>query len=167
MRLVTSNNNDCVAASLAMLLGRGIEYIKNQLFTNLPKPFPGQWELYPKVPDMNVICDWLWHQFQIALVPFEYSPQCTPHKNCPPVSVYPTTVGFPSYTADAAFHDQVSYGPGLLEGLTLNGSLGHMCAWDGKVIYDPRGYCYSRNVAGVRFDYQITRFWLAVKGKTL
>jgi len=165
MRLVTSNNNDCVAASLAMLLDVKIGYIENELFTNLPKPFPGQWAAFPKVPDMNVICEWMW-KHEIALIPFEYDPQSTPHKDCPPVSVYPTTEGFPSYTADVAFYDQVSYGPGLFEGLTER-EVGHMCAWDGKVIHDPRGYCYSLNVAQAKFGYQITRFWLAVKGKTL
>ena len=164
MRLVTSNNNDCVAASLAMLFDVEIGYIETHLFTDLPKPFPGQWSDLPKVPDMNVICDWAW-QRGTALVPFEYNPQCTPHQDCPPVSVYPpTTSGLP--TADSAFNNQMAYGPGLLEGIT-NHDKGHICAWDGKVIYDPRGYCYSYNVAGVRFGYQITRFWLAVKGKTL
>ncbi len=167
MRLVTANNNDCVAASLAMLLDVELGYIKNQLFTDLPKPFPGQWELFPKVPDMNVICDWVWGTYQIALTPFEYDPQSTPHRNCPPVSVYPRTTNLLGVTADGAFDNQMAHGPGLLEGLTLNGSLGHMCAWDGKVIHDPRGYCYSYNVAKEKFSYQVTRFWLAVKGKTL
>ncbi len=166
MRLVTSNNNDCVAASLSMLLGCSIDSIKNQLFTNLPKPFPGQWAPFPKVPDMNIICDWVWGVYQIALVPFEYNPQSTPHRHCPPESVYPPTTIFQSVTADYAFNNQMSHGPGLIEGQT-KGEVGHMCAWDGNVIYDPRGYCYSRNIATEKFGYRVTRFWLAVRGKTL
>jgi len=166
MKLITTTNNDCVAASLAMLFDTGIGYIKTQLFTNLPKPFPGQWSDLPKVPDMNVICDWAW-QRRTALVPFEYDPQCTPHKDCPPVSVYSQTTKYPKGLADWPFKTQLTYGPGLLEGTIIGREVGHMCAWDGKIIYDPRGYCYSRNVAKEKFGYQITRFWLAVKGTTL
>ena len=166
MNLITSSNNDCVAASLAMLLGVDIGYIELHLFTALTKPFTGRWVDLPKVPDMNVICDWLWEPCGIALVPFEYNPQCTPHKDCPPVPVYPRTTVGPHETAHVAFKAQMNYGPGLLEGLT-EGEVGHMCAWDGKIIHDPRGYCYTPNVAQEKFDYQMTRFWLAVKGKTL
>lgn len=166
MKLITSNNNDCVAASIAMLLGTEIDYIKNQLFTNLPKPFPGQWAPFPKVPGMNVVCDWLWGTHKIALIPFEYNPQSTPHRHCPPEPAYPRTASHTDDTAVKAFDRQVAYGPGLIEGQT-KGEVGHMCAWDGKIIHDPRGYCYSRNMAQEKFGYQITRFWLAVKGKTL
>jgi hypothetical protein len=163
MKLITSNQNDCVAASLAMLIGRSIDYIKCQLFNNLPKPFPDLWKDFPKVPDMNVICDWMWGR-GIALTPFEYNPQCTPHKVCPPVSVYPRTVSGKE-TADEMFNKQMAYGLGLIEGGIIGREVGHMCAWDGKIIYDPRGYCYSRNVAQEKFGYQITRFWLEGEGK--
>jgi len=170
MKLIVSNNNNCVAASLAMLIDVDINHIQDKLFTDLTKPFPGQWSAFPKVPDMNVICGWLWWDYKVALVPFEYDPQCAPHKDCPPTSVYPTTTRCPypiADVADVAFNEQVAYGPGLIEGTIIGREVGHMCAWDGQVIYDPRGYCYSRNVAQGRFHYQITRFWLAVKGKTL
>jgi hypothetical protein len=166
MKLITTTNNDCVAASLAMLFDVDLGYIETLLFTALTKPFSGQWSGFPKVPDMNIICDWAC-QRGTALVPFEYDPQCTPHKSCPPVSVYPQTTRCPHETADAAFDKQMEYGPGLIEGTIIGREVGHMCAWDGKVIYDPRGYCYTRNVAKEKFGYQITRFWLAVKGKTL
>ena len=164
MKLITAKQNNCVAASLAMLFDVKIEYVETHLLTNLPKPFTVPWSDFPKVPDMNVICDWAW-QRRTALVPFEYDPQCTPHKDCPPVSVYPRTTNYPCETAEEAFDNQMTQGPGLIEGNIVGLEIGHMCAWDGRVIYDPRGYCYSRNVAQSKFGYQITRFWLAVKGK--
>jgi hypothetical protein len=167
MKLITTNNNDCVAASLAMLIDAPLGYVKIELFTALTKPFPGQWSGFLKVPDMNVICDWLWGERYTALTPFEYDPQCTPHRSCPPVSVYPRTTSRPHETADGAFSKQMDYGPGLIEGTIIGREVGHMCAWDGKAIHDPRGYIYSRNVAKEKFGYQISRFWLAVKGKTL
>jgi hypothetical protein len=149
-----------------MLFDVDTDYVKNHLFICLTKPFPDLWADFSKVPDMNVICDWAW-QRGTALVPFEYAPQCAPHSSCPPVSVYPLTTSSPHETADWQFDKQVAYGPGLFEGITIGREVGHMCAWDGKVIHDPRGYCYSRNVAKEKFGYQITRFWLAVKGETL
>ena len=167
MKLITSSDNDCVAASLAMLFDVEIGFIETHLFTALTKPFMRPWDGLPKVPDMNIICDWAWETHEIALVPFEYDPQCSPHKDCPPVSVYPRTITTLGATADWVFDKQMAYGPGLIEGNTLGREVGHMCAWDGKIIYDPRGYCYSYNVAKEKFGYQITRFWLAVKGKTL
>ena len=163
MKLITSNNNDCVAASLAMLFDVDLSYVETRLFANLPKPFPGQWADLPKVPDMNVICDWAW-QRRTALIPFEYDPQCTPHKDCPPVSAYPRTTSSPHKTGHAQFKIQLDYGPGLIEGVITGREVGHMCAWDGKVIHDPRGYCYSYHIAQEKFDYRVTRFWLAAKG---
>ena len=168
MILITAVEYKCVAASLAMLIGTDIGHVEKRLFTGLPKPFSGQWADLPKVPDMNVICGWLWETHEIALIPFEYNPQCTPHKDCPPVSVYPRTANCPYPTGHDQFRIQMDYGPGLIEGnITAGREVGHMCAWDGKVIHDPRGYCYSYHIAQVKFGYQITRFWLAVKGKTL
>jgi hypothetical protein len=148
-----------------MLFDVDIHYVKDQLFFGLSKPFPEPWSHLPKVPDMNVVCHWAWDR-RTALVPFEYNPQCTPHEDCPPVPVYPTRSDIYGKTPDWAFITQMSFGPGLIEGITED-EAGHMCAWDGSIIYDPRGYCYSRNVAKERFGYQITRFWLAVKGTTL
>ena len=167
MRLQGANQNDCVAASLAMLLGVSMDYIKGRLFVALTRPFPNPWAEFPKVPDMNVICDWLWEKHKVALTPFEYDPQCSPHKDCPPVSVYPQTCGSLHVDADWAFDKQTAYGPGLFEGSIVGKEIGHMCAWDGQTIFDPRGYCYSRNVAQTKFNYQITRFWLATKGEAL
>jgi hypothetical protein len=45
-----------------MLLGVDIEYVRMHLFTALPKPFSGKWADLPKVPDMNVICHWMWER---------------------------------------------------------------------------------------------------------
>jgi len=46
--------------------------------------------------------------------------------------------------------------PGILVGCTKNG-LPHAVAWDGKIIYDPNGYNYSRE------HFDITEFWCQVK----
>jgi hypothetical protein len=159
MNLVTARNNDCVAASLAMAFDINAGEIKSTLFTGLPKPFPAPWNELPKVPDMNVICNWAWGTKKIALVPFEYNPKCTPHKDCPPVPVWEDP--------DGAFAQALSYGEGLLEGVKIKAERGHMCAWDGQAIYDPRGCIYSRNVAEAYFDFRIRRFWLLVKSWSL
>jgi hypothetical protein len=162
MNLVHSFSNDCVAASLAMLFGCDIEAIKHELFSNLMHPFPAPWDCLPKVPDMNVICDWAWGHRRTALVPFEYDPYCSPDVNCPTVPVWPISPNKPG-SAEFAFSRALGYGSGLLEGVVVDGERGHMCAWDGNVVYDPRGYIYSRNIALDKFDYRIRRFWLAVR----
>jgi hypothetical protein len=155
--------DDCVAAALAMVFDVSLGYIKAELFTDLMFPFPEPWDKLPKVPDMNVICDYAMGQQGVALVPFELDPLCSPHVDCKPVPVWPR-----SKTATARgpwkFEIALRKGPGLIEGtLTRNGNqLGHMVAWDGTVIYDPRGYCYSTNVAMPRFNFQPRRFWLAI-----
>jgi len=165
MRLIKQQGNaDCVAAALAMVLnewtGGGIDYIKTALFSYLPKPFTGEWSDLPKVPDMNIICNWAWDSHSIALVPFEYSPTCTPARGCPPVPVWPRNTRS-GMGPEEAWLRHLSYGPGLLEGSLIGREVGHMVAWSGDAIYDPRGYIYSLNVAQEKFKFQPARFWLA------
>lgn len=157
MNLITSSNNSCVAASLAMLFDCSIDIIKSELFSSLLYPFPAPWSHLPKVPDMNVICDWAWNNRRVALVPFEYNPYCSPAADCPPIPVWPE-----SGDVEKAFSRALGYGAGLLEGL-VDEKRGHMCAWSGNVVHDPRGYSYSRNVAKSKFGFHIIRFWLAVQ----
>jgi len=156
MRLITSSDNDCVAASLAMLFDMDIEFVKRQLFFDPPYyPFPAPWDNCPMVPSMELICDWAYSFHEIALVPFPFDPVCAPHPDCTPVSVWPddpTTV----------FKHQLGYGPGLLEGLF--GGAGHMCAWDGDTVFDPHGYTYPVESCH-KLGYTLTRFWLAVHGR--
>ncbi|MHC4121287.1 MAG: hypothetical protein ACYSWO_27750 [Planctomycetota bacterium] len=150
---------DCVAASLAMVCEADLDYIMLALFSDLEKPFSGLWSHIPKIPDMNAVCDWMWGDRKIALVPFEYNPQSTPHKDCPPVPVWPRSLRCRG-DADNAWARALAYGPGLLEGTT--GTLGHMVAWSGDAIYDPRGFIYSINIAVEKFEFSPRRFWLAV-----
>jgi hypothetical protein len=160
MRLETATNNDCVAASLAMLLlDVDIVFIKDQLFPPVPEyPFQAPWDDVPRVPSMEEIVDWMWTKWNVAMVPFPYNPQCSPHPNCPGVPVWPND------EPDKIFAHQLSYGGGVIEGVVTETGKGHMVAWDGKVIYDPRGYIYSPNVVD-KFGFQPTRFWLAVEAK--
>jgi hypothetical protein len=163
MKLIESTNNyDCVAAALAMVLGTDLGEIERILFHNLMKPFPEPWDNLPKVPDMNVICEFMagvgW-----ALMPFEYNPQCSPHPDCPPVPVYPfreagNVGGHFLASFQRVWEKQLSLGPGLIEG-TVD-ETGHMVAWSGDAIYDPRGCIYSLNVTN-KFDFVPKRFWLA------
>jgi len=154
MRLQLSTDKACVPASLGMVLDINQRVIKEDLMPNPPVyPFPAPWDKCPLVPSMDKVCDWCWDERKVALIPFVYDPQCTPHVNCPPQPVW-------QKDPMRVFERQLAYGPGLLEG-TVEG-VGHMCAWDGQTIFDPRGYTYSRNVASSKFDYLIARFWLAV-----
>jgi len=138
-----------------MLLGTGMRSIRADLTPEpLTYPFPAPWDKYPAAPSMDKICDWCWTKKQVALVPFNYAPLCTPHVDCPPQPVW-------SGDQMAMFERQLAYGPGLLEG-SIAGAVGHMCAWDGQTIFDPRGYTYSRNVALNKFDFLVDGFWLGV-----
>lgn len=155
MQLITGTNNDCVYASVAMVAGCSLEHIYiifNDSDTYIGcKPFPEPFNKYEVVPDMSIICDKLWNMFRITLVPFEFNPVCSPHEKCPPINTWKNP--------EDKFLSQLYYGPGLLEGRVVDG---HMCAWDGNVIYDPRGYIYSYNLAS-KMNFVAYRFWLAVK----
>ena len=158
MRLEIAGDNDCTAASLAMLFNMASGYIKKELFPPLPQyPFPKPWDDLPMVPSMEMVCDWAWRKQRIALVPFPYHPHCSPHPDCPSIPVWPND------DPDEIFTEQLAYGRGVIEG-AVEPELGHIVAWDGKVIYDPRGYIYSLNVAD-KFNFKPTRFWLAVEVK--
>lgn len=162
MKLVRSDKPyGCMAASLSMVLDINIGCIEANLFSCLEYPFPGKWAHFPKVPDMNVICDWAWQIQRVGFVPFEKNPMCYPHIDCPAVPVWPFKLCGGS--AKEAWNRALSFGTGLLEGLRPSRDLAHMCAWDGNVVYDPRGYAYSINVAEDKFDFEPVRFWLAVK----
>jgi len=149
MRLILSNNHDCVAASLAMVTGIPMSDIKEDLFTDLEYPFPPPWDKLPKVPNMDVICDYLWLGFRLGLTPFNNAPFCSPDVACPSFPVWED--------AAAMFQRQLGFGPGLLEG-TVAGK-GHMCAWDGTMVFDPRGYAYLPDEAD-DLGFDIERFWL-------
>ena len=150
MKLVLgTGQHDCAAASLAMVTGLDIQDVKSQLFDDLVYPFDPPWDKHPKVPTMDEICEWAWVEQGIALVPFNYNPGCSCGPGCNEVPVWGD--------ADRAFRRQLALGRGLLEGTTSNG--GHMCAWDGEQILDPRGYKYQ---LGSEINFKPIRFWLAI-----
>lgn len=165
MKLIRGNKYDCVACSLAMVMeGPTREHIAAMLFSSrAATPFPEPWDKLPKVPDMNFVCDWAWHDYKVAFVPFERNPVCSPAPECPSVPVWPME-GTKDHTTtpEQAFRRQLSYGTGLLEGTRPSRGLGHMCAWDGQAIYDPRGHVYLLEDALEHFDFVPLRFWLAV-----
>lgn len=155
MRLVKQEKNGCVYAALSMVLNERLDTI----YANFKHwdykdnyPFTGEWSMVPRVPSMEEICDIAIRHFKTAFVPFPIDPLATPHEDCKPIHVWQ----YPQ----KKFTSQLSFGRGLLEGMVVES--GHMVAWDGSVIFDPRGYCYSINVAD-RFDFQPRRFWLAVQ----
>jgi len=151
MKLITNNENKCVFASLAMLIVEDINMVEGWLKHYLPDAtFPPPYDELPRVPDMISICAWLLGR-NIALTPFPFDPQCTPHPSCPAKAVYENPQG--------VFNARLALGPGLIEGV-VNGDRGHMVAWNGTTIYDPRGYCYSLNVSW-KFDFEPAQFWLA------
>jgi hypothetical protein len=141
-----------------MLLGKDLRNVERfSLFnpTCYQYPFPQPWSRLPKVASMEEICDWVYFVLGIGLVPFPRNPGCSPAEMCPMQPVYKD--------GEAKFLDQLSYGAGLLEGVVEH-DRGHMCAWDGEKVYDPRGPLYSFENAG-DFDFAATRFWLKVEGK--
>lgn len=116
------------------------------------QPFPRPYEDFKVVPDKAVIFDLLWDRQRVALVSFECDPKCSPHENCPPISSWKKP--------REKFLCQLGYGSGLLVGRTE--ACGHMCAWNGQAVYDPRGFIYSFNLA-VTMGFYPDEFWLAVK----
>lgn len=157
MQLIEGNNKDCLAASIAMLLSESVEYVERALYPSPREyPFPPPWDHLPLVPSMEIVVDWLVLNHNVGLVPFPYAPTCSPHKDCPAIRVW-------DGDADEIFERQLSYGQGLIEGMCHE--VGHMTAWDGAVIFDPRGHKYSFNVA-YRFNFKPTRFWLKTKYET-
>ena len=155
MRLYKQERDGCVVTSVAMLINETpdatFHIIDKPMTAQQRRPFPEPWDDCPLVPSMHEICDRLLKQKSIALVPFERNPKVTPHPDCPEYPVWENP--------EQKFEAQLSYGKGLIEGTV--GEKGHMVAWDGKVVYDPRGYCYSMNVAS-KFNFVPRRFWLAV-----
>lgn len=154
VRLINATDNDCLVASLAMVLDLDIEDVKSDVIPDpLEYPFPPPWNDLPLVPDMNVVADWLFTTKGSAITPFEHAPYCTPDINCPTVSVYNEDAG-------RVFEQQLSYGPGMIE-CWFNGN-GHMVAWDGERIYDPHGYIYNLSDTEC-YGTTPHRFWLFSK----
>jgi hypothetical protein len=164
MKLVKQHGtDDCVAAALAMVFDASYDRVSRDLFSDMMYPFPEPWADLPKVPDMNVICDYAIGEWFTALVPCELDPVCSPHIDCPPVKVWPRSKSG-GQGGELQFEWALRRGPGLIEGSLVGTGkqLGHMVAWNGQVVYDPRGYCYSMNVAVDKFNFQPRRFWLAI-----
>lgn len=163
MKLVKSNRpHACISCSLAMLLDVDLSHVEVELFTGMDFPFPEPWSHLPKVPDMNVLCHWALQTHKVALTPFERDPVCSPHPDCPSVPVWPYRKGLAG-TPEVMWREALDKGSGLLQGVRPSKDLWHMCAWDGGIVYDPRGYAYSINVAEDKFDFQPLCFWLATK----
>lgn len=156
MRLIEQERDGCVYASVAMLLSIDKSAAYHLLCSHWKvedfKPFAEPFQDVPRVPSMEEICDALIrYNSGIALVPFPRNPLATPHQECPPIQVWANP--------EEKFRQQLSRGRGLIEGIV--GDRGHMVAWDGSIVYDPRGYCYSINVSD-KFNFVPRRFWLAV-----
>lgn len=162
--MIEQKKDGCVYASLAMVLGEKLETIEHNFkcWSN-NFPFSGEWEKVPRVPGMHEICEVAIRHFKTAFVPFEYDPEVTPHEDCKPIKVWgdrPERV-INALDAREMFLLQLSRGPGLIEGVNTGNGRGHMVAWNGQVVFDPRDYCYSINVTD-KFYFNPLRFWLAV-----
>jgi hypothetical protein len=150
MYLKTGTKYGCVYATLAMLLDKEPKQIEKEFNPNGMKFFNSVWPKLPIVPSKPEIVDWLWHQ-GYAVVDFVRDPKMKPHVEAPAVSVHENS--------EEVFKQQLSYGVGFLEGFT---KLGHMCAWDGERIYDPRGYVYSYENA-YKYCFEPESFSMVVK----
>jgi len=157
MKLIRSESNGCVAASVAMLFDWDLKALAAfpQFDTKrCTYPFPYPWDKLPKVSSMVEICEWAFRFAGCGLTPFPRNPVCTPDEDCSPVPVYEN--GEPQFLTHLAF------GAGLLEG-SVEGR-GHMCAWDGLRVWDPRGHIYQIEDAP-EYTFKPARFWLKVEGR--
>jgi hypothetical protein len=158
MNLKRCGENGCLAASVAMLLGVRVDDIERIGLFNPCRyeyPFPAPWARMPKVATMDEVCEWMYKECKIGLVPFAHNPGCSAARECPMTPVWSD--------GRKAFRRHLSYGAGLLEG-HVEHMRGHMCAWDGKKVYDPRGNTYRLEDA-LHYDFTPTRFWLKVQGE--
>jgi hypothetical protein len=158
MNLIQGSKNQCVAASVGMLFEWELEELACFALFDITRhqyPFPHPWSHLPKVASMEEICEWAFSVTGHGLVPFPRDPTCAPSADCPPQPVFKD--------GERAFRNQLVFGAGLLEG-RINGRLGHMCAWDGMKVYDPRGYIYQIENAD-DFEFTPTRFWLSVPAR--
>jgi hypothetical protein len=133
-----------------MLLDEPVANVVSDLFSDLDYPFNPPYEKYPRVPCMTEICEWMWEKSFGMLMPFE---------RCPKVAISPRTASVSVWAelGEHRFQKHMRYGPGLLEGKTDRA--GHMCAWDGKYVYDPRGYIYEWHYR-TEHEFDAERFWL-------
>jgi len=152
MKLIVSPDNfSCVAASLAMVTNISLDIVLEELFTDLPCPFPPPWDEIPKVPTTDEIAFWLWTEHFHGIMPFNRNPTCSINSECPPIKVWSDE--------ETMWQRQLTFGWGLLEGATVNG--GHLCAWDGSLVFDPRGYIYKWRDR-LEYSFDAHRFWLLI-----
>lgn len=149
MRLIFGAEKGCVIASVAMLTDLTYGEVKEELMPHADYPFSSPWDSYPKVPSTDEVCDWLWKKFGRSLTPFNRDPGCSPDRECPPVPVWEN--------GEKKWREQLKYGSGLLEGTSSR--MGHMCAWDGVKVFDPKGYIYAWEDSS-EYKFNATRFWL-------
>lgn len=146
MKLVKAEEKyGCVVASVAMLRGESY-WDTRKMLPPWTYPFEGLYASCPKVPAMEELVD-IFFNWGYHLVPFFRDPYCSPEPHCNPVPVWPD--------GETKFQQQLLYGRGLLVGHC--GKTGHMAAWDGHLVYDPRGMVYSLENQHC-FDVEV--FWL-------
>lgn len=157
MKLELSGDYTCVHASLAMVCRLPTWEVAKGL--PLYFPFPPPYEGVPAGHSMVEVCRWLWADQGMMAMPFDRDPT---------VAICPGTPSVPVWgDGEKMWRQHLGYGEGLLEGRTerLSGGeqlyTGHMCAWDGKQILDPRGYKYELSAADDMGFYP-ERFWLVV-----
>jgi hypothetical protein len=144
----------CTAGSVAMLLNESYYTIKRLFSYEEDYPFPPPYASRLRVPCMEEICLTVLTKFKVCLVPFPKDLYCYPGIDADP---------YPVWSGDDNFKRILKMGHGLIEGLC--GDIGHLCAWDSKKIYDPRGHIYVYNDAHM-FNFEPTRFWLKVKSES-
>lgn len=140
----------CSAASVAMLLNEEYNSIYKLFQYEDKYPFPSPNDKLERVPSMEELCCIIWKKYKVGFMPFPKSLYCYPAPDSEPYFVW---------DGDDNFRSFLDFGEGLLEGVSTN--CGHLCAWDGKEIYDPRGDVYKYEHASL-FDFESTRFWLKI-----
>lgn len=138
MKLITTKNSwSCMAAAAAMVTDTSVEHIAHMLgHDGSDHPWPHPYEHLHRGFHIHEIIDLLWIQFQQSMTPFVREPMCTPHMKCPEVPARSP------YSADSSvrFIKALVHNQGIITGMI--GELGHAVAWDGKEVFDPRGYRY-------------------------
>lgn len=154
MKLITSDNSwSCMAAAAAMVSGTSVAYITHMLgHDGSDHPWPAPYEHLHRGFHIHEIIDLFWLQFQQSLTPFVRKPTCQPHPDAPEI---PARLPY-SRDPEEWFQHVLLWNWGIITG--IGKGLGHAVAWDGREVFDPRGYRYPYRLCA-EHNFDPDTFW--------
>lgn len=153
---VSPNNWTCMATATAMALDKPLyEVIEGLGHSGSESVWPPEWNHLPAGYHIHEIIDYVWMQHAKPVTPFVRRPMVTPAYDCPDqVAKFAREPDL-----EKRFKHRIAGRVGIMTGVISKGR-GHAVAWDGRNIYDPRGYVYSLDTARQFYNYYVDTFWM-------